>query len=246
MITKKSSRRISRFQIRSMMAVAVAGVAALVPHALGGDVYLQSTGTNLNAGSSWQGGSAPTTLDVAVFQYSLTTPMFFSGNASWEGIRLESLNNPVSINPGYTLTLGDLGIQAGSYDYTMTVNNTLMIGVNQTWSVYGAGLKIAGPVINPAANMLVVNEYGPTLFSGGITGGSGLAAGTVQVNMYNSATFSGGDIIGSFIATGGNSANTLTLAGAHVGHIGLVWQLSDRDLAGGDGRRGVPHGWRHR
>ena len=125
---------------------------------------MQSTGTNLNAGFSWQGGSAPTTLDVGVFGPTVTSPLFFSGNASWQGIRLESLNNPFSINPGYTLTLGDRGIDtSGGYNFTMTVNNTLMIGVNQTWSIYGAGLNVNGPVINPAANMLVVNDYGPTL-----------------------------------------------------------------------------------
>ena len=112
MSRKPQRRSFKRFQIGSMLAIAVAGVTALAPRAM---ATTKANNNNvLNLGTSWIGGVTPQANgDVALFDSTFATgnpALSLGGNVSWAGIQLISPVQAVNINPGNILTLGGSGI----------------------------------------------------------------------------------------------------------------------------------------
>src|SRR4029077_5001093 len=58
-----------------------------------------NTGTNFNTGTSWSGGTAPGSSDVAVFNVAMVTQPNLSGS-----LTIQELNFSVAASSGYDLT----------------------------------------------------------------------------------------------------------------------------------------------
>lgn len=92
----------------------------------------------LNLGSSWVGGVAPGAADIATWDAALTASRTYSLGAdlSWLGMA-------VTVNPGgnlvfssgNVLTLGAAGITMAGIDRSITFNNAIRLGTNQTWHI---------------------------------------------------------------------------------------------------------------
>src|SRR6476646_6953194 len=67
---------------------------------------------NLNLGSSWVLGTPPTSLDIGVWNFTVTTPnsTVLGANTNWAGIKILDPNGLVTISAGNTLTLCASGI----------------------------------------------------------------------------------------------------------------------------------------
>jgi fibronectin-binding autotransporter adhesin len=200
-ISRKSSRRFSRFQVRSMMAVAVAGVAAWMPQALRADPFKANNSNLLNSVSSWEtfsGGAAaaaPGSGDIAYFDGAWTAPntgtLSLGGNVSWYGIGFGSGRSnmvaPVTINSGGIITLGAGGI--------------LMNGANGNLVTIDAALNLAGTTVTIGSS----GAAGANLRLRGTT-----SNGTMFISGAN-VSLSGMDNLTQIIAS--NSGYTTTITG---------------------------------
>src|ERR1041385_1486509 len=72
MLKTKRSRGVAKVQIGAMLAMAVLGVTGLCKRAQAASVSLTDTLGDLTTGTSWTGGVAPQSTDVAVFGNALT------------------------------------------------------------------------------------------------------------------------------------------------------------------------------
>src|SRR5262245_10083633 len=63
---------------------------------------------NLNLGTSWVSGSPPSSLDIGVWDSTVTTAntTVLGANTNWAGIRISNPGGPVTINAGNFLTNG--------------------------------------------------------------------------------------------------------------------------------------------
>src|SRR5262245_43466068 len=78
-----------------------------VPALNAAEIRKADNSNNLNLGSSWIGGVAPTGTDVARWDDAITSAntVALGADLSWAGIRM-LVENPVTISSGNTLTLG--------------------------------------------------------------------------------------------------------------------------------------------
>ena len=114
--------------------------------------------TNLDLPESWVGGAAPSAVDVAVWDATVTTAntSVFSLDQSWGGIRIANPGGLVTISGGSLNLSGasnGLGIDLSAATQNLTLNTTLYLDAPQEWnigtgrtvttgSVYGTGLNL--------------------------------------------------------------------------------------------------------
>lgn len=132
--------------------------------------------TNLNLGTSWVGGLAPTSTKVAKWDITVNAPnaTFLGGDVSWAGIEIAGPLGLVTINAGNTLTLGgsatNINMAAATAD--LTLNCALSLGFDSTWDVQtGRTLTVAGSVAG--TNALTTADAGTVILSSGANSYSG-------------------------------------------------------------------------
>ncbi len=216
MIRKQRHRGLKRFQVGSVLAIAVAGVSSLAPRAMA--TTKDNNNLNLNQGLSWVNGVTPDVNgDVAIFDSTFATGnsvLLLGGNVNWLGVQLLNPVQAVTINTGGTLTLGASGIDTTQSTVVFTINPNIQLnGTGQTWNA--GGPLIVGGSVNAAGGILTINTVGTgatALVSGVISNGK------VQLSGTGNATLSGNDNLSQILISSG----TNTLAGVKtVGNVTL-------------------------
>ncbi|HNQ74797.1 MAG TPA: autotransporter-associated beta strand repeat-containing protein [Verrucomicrobiota bacterium] len=122
---------------------------------------------NLDAGTSWVGGVAPTAGDVAVFDatYATTGPLNVGTAVQWQGLQITSPGGAVLINN--SVEGNHVGIDAGGIDMSGATANLVLrryaLNASQTWDIAaGRSFRIGSPdaTLYPAANSVNNNRVG--------------------------------------------------------------------------------------
>lgn len=157
----------------------------------------------LNLGTSWGGGTAPGSEDVAVFNSTMTSALnpAIGGNIAWQGIKVVSPGTAVGVyntgtgTSGSILTLGSAGIDMSAATQNLTLRARIALAADQEWNVAsGRSLSVdgfgtvssGGPVYldfggftstkTGSGTLNILNGYG--LSNGKLT----INAGAVQIN----------------------------------------------------------------
>jgi autotransporter-associated beta strand protein len=171
------------------------------------DQFKADNNNNLEQGTSWISGSAPSENDFAIWNASVATPANCTntlGSAvTWSGIAISNPAAPVYISGNTTLTLSN-GINLAGATVNLTVDcGTLNLGGNQTWTVASGrelmtgSLGKSGSVNSPDNGNFIVtkNGFGTWTTSGnGDNGSTGITVnqGTVNLNKSSSSAHSVG------------------------------------------------------
>src|SRR5258707_390104 len=101
-------------------------------------VTKENNTVNLNSSTSWVGGQAPSSADVAVWGGVVTgaNTVSMGADLSWQGLVIANPGGAVTISSGNTLTLGRAGIDmsAATQNCTNAIGLSLLAGA-QVWSV---------------------------------------------------------------------------------------------------------------
>jgi autotransporter-associated beta strand protein len=168
--------------------------------------------TNLNVGSSWQGGVVPGSVNTVVWTNGVGTTTAIGGSANYLGVRLTGSTGNSVINSGQ-LTLGAGGIdlsQATNRTFSLATTNLLVtLGTNQTWR---SGVSSTTNFITQIVITSVMNG------TGGLTvDGSGIAARSL-VQLNSASTYSGGFTLNNGgvvrISTGSTASGGVVTSGA--------------------------------
>ncbi|MBN8460759.1 MAG: autotransporter-associated beta strand repeat-containing protein [Verrucomicrobia bacterium] len=117
--------------------------------ALGGSAMAQTinkgtTGTDLTAGASWVGGSAPGSGNVATWVTgSLGGALTIGSAQSWQGIDIQAATAAIATSGAGTLTLGSSGITIASGGVDLTLGNGVTFNASSNVNVAsGKTLKL--------------------------------------------------------------------------------------------------------
>lgn len=147
------------------------------------DVIKADNADNLDLGTSWLGGTPPTSADVAVWNSTITVAntTLLGVDTNWAGIRIANPADAVTISAGNTLTIGASGIDMSAATTNLTLANSNILSVEQTWNVTnGLTLTASGgiggtavPLTKTGDGTLILSVGSPG-WSGGITVNSGI------------------------------------------------------------------------
>jgi autotransporter-associated beta strand protein len=211
----------------SLLALCCLAGGVAVPAVYAGDIVRGNTTVgDLNLGTVWSGGTAPTSTDRAVWNSSsYGGAQTIGANVSWQGILISSgVNATVTINnttSPFTITLGSSGISlnngsATSRGLTFNSNANVALGAAQTWAM---GLSTVNLTVSS-----IISGTGPLTLTRD-------ASGTSTFVLSNNNTFSGGltvgnnakvsvgqssIVVGSTITSGSLGTSSLTLNDAAV------------------------------
>ena len=199
-------------------------------------------GTNSTwaSGANWTDGTAPTndlTSDLALFNLGTFTNQPSYGTTSINGIQVgdgSTITGPLTL-AGTALSLGSGGITISPNAGTVTLNNAVKLGADQSWAnnsdslfTVGASITNVGD-LNPFTLTLNGSGSGGTKFTGAISNGGTTGTTALNVNTTGGGvitlsannTFSGGVTVTSGILRAVTStttlgAGTLTLAGGEL------------------------------
>ena len=145
--------------LKSLVAtIARPGLALLVilatifpPAVHAASIYKAPTGTDLTAGASWQGGTAPTSADMATWtNAALGASLALGTSTAWSGIRVSNALTDIAIGGAGAFTNGASGIDMSASVVNLTITNAIVLGANQTWTVNaGVGLTNYGGISSP-------------------------------------------------------------------------------------------------
>ncbi len=202
--------------------------------AIGGahaQVIRSSTADNLNLGTAWIGGTAPTSGQIATWDASSTLANTLGGNLTWGGMDLTYASAAISISGANSLTL----------DHTTDANTILNTGTNGF--AWGAAATTGNFNINGAAGSTSSTSPGATFAgSGTVTISStgtknwstnGTANGVTNVTFTGTLALRGatipavGTLAGNWLALGGG--------GGAASNVGTATQTGSFSLDTGDG-----------
>ncbi|MFA7369577.1 MAG: autotransporter-associated beta strand repeat-containing protein, partial [Kiritimatiellales bacterium] len=189
------------------------------------DVIRATVNTNnIESGPAWEGGIAPTSADVAVWDRAYGTAVAtnaLGADVSWQGIRMgTTVGRGITINGiTPTITLGSAGIDLTQARFNFTINPNVALNASQTWSVSNSRtLTVNGIVSGGAANVLTKDDLGTLTLNGAnsYSGGTVHNAGTLIVGNASALgtgglTMKSGSILQSGIDL--TLANNVTLDG---------------------------------
>jgi|GEM_PF-2853425 len=177
-----------RTQTLKGMLIAVT-VSALAVNSFGGTIIKADNADALNLASSWVGGVAPGTNDVATWNAALTAGRTYALGAdlSWLGLAFTAdPGGNVTFSSGATLTIGAEGIYSVP-NRTMTFNNAFTLDTDQTWLASSGTFIPAGPVATEGYTLTLAG--GATKqFKGAITGGGALILARGGTRLSNGST----------------------------------------------------------
>jgi autotransporter-associated beta strand protein len=196
--------------LRNTAAILIA--VFLCSNAHSATIFKLYNNTNLNVGSSWQGGVIPSSNDIVVWTNGVGTTTAIGGAANYSGIRLTGGTGNSVINSGQ-LTLGADGIdlsQATNRTFSLATTNLLVtLGTNQTWR---SGASSTTNFISQIVITSVMNGTGKLTIDG-----SGIAARSL-VQLNSASTYSGGFTLNNGgvvrISTGSTASGGVVTSGA--------------------------------
>ena len=168
---------------------------------------------NLNLGSSWVGGVAPSTVDVAKWNNIVTTAntTVLGADTTWAGISIENPAGQVTINGTNTLTLGaaPVDVDMNAATANLAVNCPLALGGDNVWNVADTrSLTLAGKV--SGAFGFTKLGAGTTLLSSSAndyTGNTTVTAGTLRLGASNVIPHGAGGVAGNVVVNGSLDLN---------------------------------------
>ncbi len=153
----------------------------------GTPIVKANNSNNLDLGTSWLGGVAPTSADRAKWDSTVTgaNTTSLGADLSFAGIVIANPTGPVTINPGNTLSLGaglvDIDLSAATQD--LTLNCALSMGAPNTWDVTSGRTLALGGVVSGSAGVTKQGTGTAILSSAnGYTGGTAITAGTLKLS----------------------------------------------------------------
>ncbi|HEU5070327.1 MAG TPA: autotransporter-associated beta strand repeat-containing protein [Verrucomicrobiae bacterium] len=165
--------------------------AALAP-AHAANITKAATGTDLNAGASWNGAAAPSAADVATWDStSLGAGLTLGANTNWLGVSVSGALTDISVTGTGVLTLGSGGFDLSASANNLTLANTVSLAADQTWNVSSGHNLTAGRVINSPFNLTKSGAGTVTLGAGGastLDGTLNITAGTIQIGVNDMTT----------------------------------------------------------
>jgi autotransporter-associated beta strand protein len=222
------------------IAAAMLSTTILSTTSWAANVIKADNADNLNLGTSWVSGSPPTSLDIGVWDSTVTTPntTVLGANTNWAGIRISNPGGPVTINAGNFLTNGASGIDMSTANNALTLNNGVVLGANQTWNVAGGQTLTTGGAVSGAQTLTkagdgllvlgVADTYsGGTIVNGGVLQlNNGTAGGTFGITNNDGTILRFGAAVnvgnvftinGNVIVDCNNIAGNTALLGAWLG-----------------------------
>ena len=173
---------------------------------------------NLNLGSSWVGGAAPGSNDVAQWSNTVTgaNTVSLGADLKWAGIKVVNPGGLVTLNAGNTLTLGSSGLDLSAATQDLTLNCALSLVSNQIWNVAnGRTVFISNSVSGTA--LLTLPGSGTVTFNGGsgATYTLGTSSGPNNALAMNAGTvnFQSGTLTLGSNNSGGNHSDAAQING---------------------------------
>jgi fibronectin-binding autotransporter adhesin len=178
----KPSRKSSHFLRASLLAC----LASTTIGQLHATEIVKANNTNtLNLTTSWVGGSAPGSSDIAVFNSTLTVSRTFNigVNQNWAGIKMTDAaagtTQTVGATTGYTLTLGSSGIDMSAATADLAITAVMDLSASQTWTV-AAGRTLTVSGTNTGTGTISLSGAG-TFALGGNTSTTAFGTGTLNL-----------------------------------------------------------------
>lgn len=108
---------------------------------------------NLNLTTSWSGSVVPGVGDIAVWNSTVTgaNTVALGADTSWSGIQIVSPGGLVTIQAGNTLTNGASGIDMSAATQSLTLNNNLVVGAPQFWTLAAGVSNTVGGALSRAS-----------------------------------------------------------------------------------------------
>ncbi|MGA0846302.1 MAG: autotransporter-associated beta strand repeat-containing protein, partial [Luteolibacter sp.] len=223
------------------------GMVFMLAASMGGHLHAQTitkadNTDDLNLGTSWVGGTAPGTGNVALWDSTVTAANSVSlgADATWGGIRVDSPGGLVTIGGANTLTLEGSGINMGSsVGEDLEIDSALALSANQTWSLGVTRSITVDGDLALGANTLNTNVAGTITLNGVI---SGSASGNA---LFISNNFAGGRVkltnaSNSFTGTiEFSNTSSQILEYASAGALGATTQIRFRNTGGSIGNGSV-------
>lgn len=172
--------------IASLLAVATLVAVNVVAPARAGIISKADNNNALNLGTSWVGGTAPRTNDVATWNSALATASrttSLGADVAWNGIAISlDPGGNLVFNAGNTLTLGAAGFES-TPNRSVSFNNAILLGADQTWNVVAQNYVIPLGTVNTAGYTLTLAGGGTKQFKNSITGAGDIVVvgGTLQM-----------------------------------------------------------------
>ncbi len=203
---------------KALLAVAVSLSVFASSHAV--VISKDSAGTDLAAGSSWAGGNAPTSSDVATWTgSSLGGSLTMDSDLSWGGIDIQGATATVVISGTGTLTLGASGINVAAAGQDLTLGNSIVVGASQTWHV-------------EEGRKLLINTTGSTLTFGEGTTTTLTGSGTVELGNNRELAGSGDLVIDGATLVNNLQGGTQSRTGNTTLNSGIIMLQSNVDIFG--------------
>lgn len=115
------------------------------PNVFAADITKADNIDNLNLGTSWALGTAPSVADIAIWNSAVTSAnsTLLGANMTWSGIRIINPGGAVTIGAGNTLTLGTGGIDMSGASQGLTIAALATLAdTAQTWNAGSHALNI--------------------------------------------------------------------------------------------------------
>ena len=229
MLNRKNSRGASKVKVGAMLAIAVMGVTGLASRARATGLFIKGDNlTNLDLGTSWLGGVAPTSSSTDLVQFDNTlvgvsgyTFDLGSVNANWLGITYLDPASGITINSTNSLNLGASGIDMSGAPTgsSLTLLAPLFATANQTWNTGTSTTVVSTSSTITLASILTVGADTTSTMTLGSNVFNVLGAGSL---VLNNPVF--GDTASQFIVSSGkvnfnanNTFGTMTITGGNVG-----------------------------
>lgn len=184
--------------------------------------------TQLNLGSSYVGGAAPTSSDTIVFNSTITAGR--SVNAG--GITVLGLDFQDTLSQGFTfnggsLTLGSGGLTKNDSSNRTTLSAAFTLSASQVWNINTSELRFgAGGSVTTGGNAVTIQGPGTLSFFGSTaTLGSNVTIGsiaTLQITGTSAVTFEGSNTFDGVQVIGNSS-----LTGNTLGDFGVASAFGD-------------------
>lgn len=183
--TFSGSGRIS-FNKNLARALALGSTLATAVATHAGTVFKADNSDDLNLGSSWVGGLAPTNTDIAAWDSTVTgaNTTLLATNTTWAGLKISNPAGLVTINStstnanaGATLTLGASGLDlsTASQDLTFGAPVGLLAATAQNWSIGTRILTLNGGLVRASTG-----NSGTLNFDTSLGGTVNIATGTAS------------------------------------------------------------------
>ena len=197
---------------------------------------------NLNLGTSWVGGSAPGSVDNALWDGTVTSAntTVLGADTAWGSLIVSNAGGLVTINAGNTLT-NNGGIDLSSATADLTLNCDYVLGSGAVWNLAaGRTLTLSGAVSGASGNNITLLGDGTNVLSGANTYGgntvltAGSTGSTLKLGANNVIPDGAGkgDVTIGFGCTLDLNGNSETINGLAGTTSGSLISLIDNTAAG--------------